>query len=147
MLAIFFISGCAGYRGADLHQTDRGIKHSDVNFSLLQGSIGPTEMSQAKINLAIADQIQKGQTAEFAGGYTGVIKNLETSKSFYFYHPSRDAMITIPPGEYKPIKSTDIPDYIFGKFSGERKIESFRIYKKTKVYNGIKTDFGCQVEF
>lgn len=143
---VLMISGCGGYRNAHLRQTDDGIKHSDTNVSILQSSVGPEEMSQAKINLAIAEQIQKGETAEFAGQYTGVIKNLETSKSFHFYHPSRDTVIAVPPGGYKPIKSTEIPEYIHGKFTGEREVERFRIYKKTKIYNGIKTDFGARVE-
>ncbi len=137
-LLIVFASGCA--TNARLWQVENGITFSSSGF------IGPKEMSEAQINMAIAKQISNSQVAEFAGEHTGVIINLETEKSFYFYHPNRSEMIKIQPKGCRFIKSPDIPDRIFGKFSNEEGIEEFKIYKKSKVYDSIKIDFGCRVK-
>ncbi len=135
---IAFASGCA--TNAHLRQTDNGIKFNSNGF------IGPEEMSQAQINSAVAEQIRSGHVGEFAGEHTGVIINLETSQSFYFYHPNKNTMIKIQPKGCRFIKSPDIPDRIFGKFACEEGIEEFKIYKKSKVYDSIKIDFGCRVK-
>ncbi len=138
-MVMFIASGCA--TNARLWQLDNGATFSSNGF------IGPKEMSEAQINMAIAEQISNNsQVAEFAGEHTGVIINLETEKSFYFYHPNRSEMIKIQPKGCRFIKSPDIPDRIFGKFSNEEGIEEFKIYKKSKVYDSIKIDFGCRVK-
>ncbi len=137
-LLIVFASGCA--TNARLWQVENGITFSSSGF------IGPKEMSEAQINMAIAKQIRSGHAGEFAGEYTGVIINLETSQSFHFYHPSRNAMIKIQPKGCRFIKTTEVPNRIFGKFACEEGIEEFKIYKKSKVYDSIKIDFGCRVK-
>lgn len=144
---MMIIAGCGGHRSAHLEQTESGIKHRDTNVSILQPSISPKEMSKAKLNMALAEQIKQGETANFAGKYTGVIVNQDRTQTFFFHHPSRNQLVEIYPGEFVAIKATSIPSYIHGRFEGEDEWGRYRIYKKQKIYNGIDTDFGARVEY
>lgn len=154
LVAVFLVGGCAGHRSADLEETERGIRHKDTNASILQPSVSPGEMarakeslSQAKINEAMADSIREGRGGEVAGSHLVVIVNQDPTEKFYFHHPSRNAQLSINPGgDYKAVNVTEIPQYIHGRFSGEREPDRYRIYKKSKVYNGLKTDAGARVQ-
>lgn len=155
LVVIFLISsGCAGYRNAHLQETADGIKHSDTNISILEPSVYPTDMarakeilSQAEINKAMAEQIKGGQTAQFAGRYTGIVVNQDIKRRFYFHHPDRNSVLQIDPGGYRAIRTGDIPRYIHGWFDGEDEAERYRIYDRKKKYNGIETDFGARVQY
>ncbi len=104
-------------------------------------------MSEAQINMAVAEQIRSGHVGEFAGEHIGVIINLETSKNFYFYHPTRDGMIEVKPGSCKFIRSSCIPDRIFGRFDCQNSMKECKVYEKSSTYNGVEVDYGFQVKF
>ena len=156
LLIVFLvmISGCAGKRNATYNVADDGtITHKDTNISFFQPSVGPTDLtranlinSQAKINEAIAKQIQQGSAGAVIGQYIGVIINQDPRKSVYIYHPSRNEIRKIKPGDYSLFIVSEIPDYISVRFSGEKNNQRMRIWKKSKVYNGIKIDFGARIE-
>jgi hypothetical protein len=152
IVVFLFSSGCAGYRVANLEETENGIKHRDTNISILEPSVYPTDMarakeilSQAEINKAMAEQIRSGQSANIIGGYTGVVINESVRETFYFNHPTRSTTISIPPGgKCVFIKSTKIPDRISGRFASDDEIDRFRIYKEAGTYNGVKVDYGTR---
>ena len=153
---LILLIGCgSGIRSANVKTNKDGMMKDwkDKNFSMFQRSISPGDVananltnSQANINNAIALKISTGKAADFADYSTGVIVNQDPRKTVWVYHPERSEIRKISPGGYSVFLLKDIPEYIFARFSGKKKNAQYRIFKKSKVYNGIETDFGARIQ-
>jgi hypothetical protein len=153
-IVVFLFTGCAGVRKATVETDETGnIKQwNDSNYSVLQPSVSPTEIgranvlnSKADLNRALAVQVASGNAAEVAGSYIGIIVNQDRRYVVHVQHPSQSDIIAIEPGDYAVLRTTDIPDYIYAAYYDDKKFVRTKVYKKTKVYNGIKSDFGVRL--
>ncbi|MBI4779658.1 hypothetical protein HY797_04395 [Candidatus Falkowbacteria bacterium] len=156
-LALVLLVGCAGQRHAVLkiNKNDGSIIHDDQNFSMLQPSIGPLEMSNAKaiiiaaeaqadLTRALTKQIERGQQAATTNGhYVGIIINDDPKLAAYIPHPEINQRIKISPSSYAMIFTNNIADkiIIYGS-NGDYTIS--RTFNGG-VYNGIKYDYGVRI--
>lgn len=154
VVAMCFFTGCGGKRIADMTTDDNYIitQWSDTNYSILQPSISPTEFgranllnSKANLNNQLAAQVGSGNAATVVGSYIGIIVNQDIRGTVCIQHPSQSEIISIRPGDYTVLTTTDIPDYIYACYENDKKFYKTKVYKKTKVYNGIKTDYGARL--
>ena len=162
-MAIVWVAGCAGIQKATVSVEDQTANSKSgtgevINFDssglgLFTSPPCPDQMGRliearanAKLTEALAGQIKSGGAANVIGQYTGIIVNQDPRKTAFVHHPSLNKIVEIRPGEYKTFIVTEIPNYVSVRFSGEKENQRMRIHKKTKVYQGIKTDFGARIE-
>ena len=163
LLVMVCVAGCAGIQNATVSIEDQTINTKNGTGEVIKfhsSSLGllipppcPDQMgrlieARANANLteALATQIKSGGAANVIGQYTGIIVNQDPIKTAFVHHPSLNKIVEIRPGGYKTFIVTEIPDYVTVRFSGEKENQRMKIYKKTKVYQGIKTDFGARIE-
>lgn len=148
LVVVMLLAGCAGTRQAALDiSSPNVIKHGDTNLSLLQPSIGPNELANARLTLALARQIEKGGIATGEEGkYVGVIINIDPTRTAIVHHPEMAIQLKIPPGGHEFISTSDIPREIFVNFSGDSRNHRKKMFRSAKVYNGVKIDYGARIE-
>ncbi|MCD4693868.1 hypothetical protein K8R62_00745 [bacterium] len=150
-----FFSGCAGVRKAEVETDATGnIKQwDDSNYSVLQPSVSPTEIgranvlnSKADLNRALAVQVARGNVAEVAGSYVGILINQDKRYTVSVQHPTRSDILQISPGDSMFIRSTDIPRCLYVCYPDDKDFVKIRAFKKTLVYDGVKTDYGVRIK-
>lgn len=168
VLSAFFVVnfvGCGGYRRAAILQSPSGIIHEDANVSLLQFSIGPQELANAKATLMKAEDqkrlyealvaqiksqasIESTTTNNATTNYKiGIIVNEDPLKTAWIYHPEMSIVLPInPKGGWEVIAVKEVPKEITVLFAGEKQNKRRKIWEKEKIFNGIKTNFGSRIQ-
>lgn len=142
----FVVSGCStgpyGRRSATLDSSGKGVKYKDNYAGFLMPTVSPEELANAQLTQAMAEQIAKGKPGDLAGKYIGCLVNEDESRTVVLHHPSQSSQIKIRPGNHAFIYTTHIPDYFHVRWYGDDDMDKVRAVSKSKVYNGVKTDFG-----
>lgn len=137
--------GCGGHRSASLQETKSGIQHSDTNVSFFQPSISPREMSEAKINMAVAKTISGESESSKEITRDKIVVINQEDESFYFHHPERSQVVRVTGNDARFFLVHDIPDHIYGKFGGQEYVDKIRFHKKKKYYDGVLIAGGVRV--
>jgi len=156
LVALILLVGCGGQRHATLKtEKDGTITHNDWNMSLLQSSIGPNQLAnaratvitaeaQADLTRSLAKQIEQGQTAAINGRYVGIIINDDPRLTAYIPHPEMNQRIKVTPGSYAILATNNIAEKI-SIYDSNGNYTVSQTFKKGGVYNGIKYDYGVRI--
>ncbi len=154
IISLIFISvilvGCTnGTRQGQLTVLpDGSVSYSGSAFGIMNpADPGPTQLANAKLVSVMADNMKNNGNAKssIAGGYIGVVYNLESSQNAYLTDPEKSVTYTIPPGGFQFVQTNNIPEYIYVKYTGQRNFTKTRIFKKPGFYNGVRYDYGVRV--
>ncbi len=143
IVGLFILNGCSGYRTATLDtSTQDKITHSGYSVSLLgPPEAGPTELAQAKLTVAIAQQITSGTIG--SKKYVGMVEN-NSSQTILWLHPETPLKMKIKPDNFLVIPLDNMPqDITIFRSDGRYKI--FPIENRPKTYAGIKTNFVVSI--
>ncbi len=143
------VVGCStgpyGRRSASLESRNGQATYSDNYVGFLMPTVNPEELANAQLTQALAEQIKKGNPGDLAGKYIGCLVNQDESRTVVLHHPSQSSQIKIRPGNHAFIYTTHIPEYLHVRWYGDEDMDRVRAVKKSKIYNGLKTDFGNRI--
>lgn len=151
IIAAVMLAGCSnGVRQGQLTVLPDGtVVHSGSAFGIMNpADASPTELANAKLTYALADNIKnsgKANNASLAGGYVGVVCNMESKFIAHLADPEKSVSYTIPPGGFQFLQTNNVPEYIYVKYPGQRMFTKTRIFKNPGVYNGVKYDYGVRI--
>lgn len=141
------VSGCGAHRSANLEATKSGISHTNNSFGFFPNSIGPEEMANAKLTLALAEQIKNESATRQVTGegkYTGVIINNDPNRTTYVMHPEMSVKLKITSGSFAFISTNKIPEK-FIVYNAEGNPKEYKAYKKNGTFNGVAYDYGIRI--
>lgn len=147
LLTAAVVSGCGAHRSANLETTKNGISHTDSGFGFFPSSIGPEEMANAKLTLALAEQLKQEsltKQATSAGKYIGVIINNDPNRTAYVAHPETSIKLKVPSGSFAFISTNKIPEK-FIVYNAEGNPKECKAHKKSGTFNGVVYDYGIRI--